>query len=256
MKGSSILLSRTSEKYSASLKVPWYGGLIRLPVQARAEGGLTRLVNQSKFVIPFGLILLIAIVAAAVWGLKRYWWDRRVSRFAVLQADIRRIETLVARRPGLSEAAPEVETDEKQEQIDAILAALKRAERTGSQTSLERLALALHEISGDALEVLINALEKSEGQKRQELIEAAASYGPAALATMKSIEQLPTEISTALLVKAAGGKERENGSTAKSPPKARDEKPKSSARKPRRSSPSTRKKHNGRKIKADPRSPK
>lgn len=260
MEGSEILLSRTSERYAASLKVPWYGGLIRMPVRAQAEGGLTRLVNRSKLVIPWGLVVILAMAAGGVWALKRYWWDRRVSRFASLQADMKRIESLVAKRPSSEAAAPGLETDERQEQIDGILAALKRAERTGSQTSLERLALAFHEVSGEALEVLVQALEKSSGPMRQELINAAASYGPAALAAMKSIESLPTEISTELLVRAAGGKDREEApskAVVKTPqPKPRASKPKQTAGKPKRALRRKPSSQHGRKIQIDPRSPK
>lgn len=208
--GSEVLLSRTSELYSAELDIPWYGGLMRMPVVATADQGLTRRVNHSKFVIPWGLIILLAAAAGAIFLLKKYWWDRRVSRVASLQADLRRIEALVARRPGL-ETGEVPEFDDEQEEIHAILAGIKRARRTGSQSSLGRLALALHETTGDALEYLVEALEKAEGPAREDLLVAATSYGPAALANEKGVSRLETETATELMLRASGAEPKPNG---------------------------------------------
>ena len=256
--GSEVLLSRTSEKYSADLKVPWYGGLIRMPVVATADQGLTRRVNHSKFVIPWGLIILLATAAGAIFLLKKYWWDKRVSRLASLQADLRRIEALVARRPGL-ETGEVPEFDDEQEEIHAILAGIKRARRTGSQSSLGRLALALHETTGDALEYLVEALEKAEGPARDDLLAAATSYGPAALANEKGVSRLPTETATELMLRASGAEPKPNGSSAPIKPTPRQTSKKPTAKtvsKPRKKKSPSRTSNKSQRIRPDRRSPK
>ena len=258
--GSEILLSRTSEKYSATIRVPWYGGLVRMPVVAAADQGLTRRVNHSKFVVPWGLIILLAAAVGAVFLLKKYWWDKRMSRLASLQSDLRRIEALVARRPGLDVGeVPGVEDDD-QEEIYAILAGIKRARRTGSQSSLERLALALHETSGEALEYLVEALEKAEDPAKEDLLVAATSYGAAALADEKGLSRLPTETATELMLRAGGAETKPNGSAATKKPAVKGSAKKPTAKtdsKPRkRKSPQrTSSKKQGR-IRPDRRSPK
>lgn len=255
--GSAVLLSRTNERYSAELRVPWYGGLIRMPVVATADQGLTRRVNHTKFVIPWGLIILLAAAAGAIFLLKKYWWDKRVSRVASLQADLRRIEALVARRPGL-ETGEVPEFDDDQEEIHAILAGIKRARRTGSQSSLGRLALTLHETTGDALEYLVEALEKAEGPAREDLLAAATSYGPAALANEKGVSRLQTETATELMLRASGAEPKPNGSSAAKKPtgKAAAKKPTAkTASKPRKKRSPPRTSNKNQRIRPDRRSP-
>ncbi|MBW3588750.1 MAG: DUF916 domain-containing protein [Actinobacteria bacterium] len=257
--GSEVLLSRTSELYSAELNIPWYGGLIRMPVVATADQGLTRRVNHSKFVIPWGLIILLATAAGAIFLLKKYWWDKRVSRVASLQADLRRIEALVARRPGL-EPGEVPDIDDEQEEMHAILAGIKRARRTGSQPSLGRLALALHETTGDALEYLVEALEKAEGPAREDLLAAASSYGPAALANEKGVSRLETETATELMLRASGAEPKPNGSSMPKKPtvKKTPKKPRAkSDPKPRKKqSPQRSSRKKTQRIRPDRRSPK
>jgi hypothetical protein len=257
--GSEILLSRTSEKYSADLRVPWYGGIIRMPVLATADQGLTRRVNHSKFVIPWGMLFLLATAIGLIYLGKKYWWDRRVSRFAAVQADLLRIEALVARRPGMeSPGVPQV--DDEQEETDAILAGLKRARRTQSSATFERLALALHETSGEALTYLIEALQGAEGVRQDELLDAAASYGPATLADEQGVANLPTDVATELMLRASGTHDpRPNGTKPPAPP---IKKVQSGTARKRSSSPSRKKSNPRRKptknhrIPPDPRSPK
>lgn len=178
--GADVLLSQSREKYIADVKIPWYGGLIRMPIEARSEGGLIRKVNASKFVFPFALVLLLAFAVVLAW-LARKWWRARGSRLAALQADIRRLESLVLQRPA---GAAQVEVqegppDEGLDEIQALLAGLKRARRIQSQESLERLALALYRTGTNSLEYLTEALQKAAPGVAKELREAIRTYGPA-----------------------------------------------------------------------------
>lgn len=260
--GPSVLLSRTKETYSSEIKVPWYGGLVRMPVLAQADNGFTRRANHSKFVIPWGYLLLLATAIGLVFLGKKYWWDRRVSRLAAVQADLRRIESLVARRPGLETPGVPALEDE-QEEIDAIMAGLKRARRTQAYASLQRLALALHESQGDALEYLIEALPHAAGEKRDELLAAAASYGAAKLADEPAVAELETDLATELMLRASGTHEpRPNGTKPqeKKPPAKRAPTKASTTKKrsgePRRKNPTSRKSKKNYRIPPDPRSPK
>jgi len=192
--GADVLLSQSREKYIADVKVPWHGGLIKMPIEARSEGGLIRRVNASKFVFPFALILVLVLTAGLAW-LVRKWWTARGSRLAAVHADIRRLETLIVQRPATpaqSEVA-EVASDEGLDEVQALLAALKRARRTQSQESLERLALALHQTGTNSPEYLLEALPKSDLQRGEEHLEAIRSYGPAGVDALKSAE-IPPEL--------------------------------------------------------------
>jgi hypothetical protein len=205
-KGSRLILTHSVEQYFADVKVPWYGGFVRLPVVATADGGLTRRVDASRFVIPWALLIVLAAMAGAVFLGKR-WWDARVSRMGELRADIRRIETLVAQRPGPSgQMTPEPEPEsELEREVAGILGAMKRAQRTGATASFERLALALHELNGGALDSLLEAIQKSEGPPNAALMEAAASYGTEAINASSRFSNLSPAHADDLLRRAEGG---------------------------------------------------
>lgn len=201
-KGSEILLARSLEPYVADVDVPWYGGPVALPVQAVAESGLTRRLNASKFIIPWALLVLVLIVLGVAYLVRR-WWLARASKLAALRADIRRLETLVTKRSDVSESPPIQESEEDQE-VAALLAGLKRAVRTRSQPSLERLSLALHETGEEALDYLIEALRDPSDTNRDALVAAAASYGAAAVAA-KGNTKLPDEVGRALIAAVTPG---------------------------------------------------
>jgi hypothetical protein len=212
-KGSRLILTHSVEQYFADVKVPWYGGFIRLPVVATADGGLTRRVDASRFVMPWAVLIILAVIAGAVVLGKR-WWDARVSRMGELRADIRRIETLVTQRPGPSgQMAPEPESEsELEREVAGILGAMKRAQRTGATASFERLALALHELNGGALDSLLEAIQKSEGAPSRALMDAAASYGPRAVSASSRFSSLPVGVADDLMGLAGEGLEASAGS--------------------------------------------
>lgn len=204
-RGPKVLLSQHSEIYVADIDVPFYGGPISYAVEATdSKSGLVRKVNVTNFAIPWGLLLILAIASLFGFGVKR-WWDSRASKMAKLQADIRRLETLIAQRPTGPQPGDALGADEEEaeDEAAAILAALKRARRTQSQGSLERLALALHESGNDALDVLLEALEKAGAERRRDLAEAAASYGAAALLANPRMERLPAAIAAEITLWAA-----------------------------------------------------
>lgn len=246
-RGPRVLLSRSVEEYLAGVRVAWWGGPVRFPIEAvDADSGLIRRVNVSKFIVPWGPLLMLVIVSLFGFGMKR-WWERRASRLAKLQADIRRLEALVAQRPTGPLPGIQSDKDEEGDEVGAILAAIKRARRTESQPSLERLALALHESGTDALEVLLEAVEKAGPERRDALIEAAASYGAPALLAQQRMELLPGELAAEITLRASGTRAtgarpetraRRSGSSRKRKPARAKSKPPSAghrpARKPRR----------------------
>ncbi len=177
--GADVLLSQSRERYIADVKIPWYGGLTKMPIVARSEGGLIRRVNASKFVFPFALILGLGFAALVAW-LGRRWWRTRGSRLAALHADIRRLETLVVQRPAGASGVPgsveEAAQGDEMDEVQALLAGLKRARRIQSQESLERLALALHRTGTNSLEYLEEALKKAAPGAATEIREAIRTY--------------------------------------------------------------------------------
>lgn len=227
-KGPKVLLSQSNETYIGEARVPFWGGPVNHSVEAEdRRSGLIRRANASTFVIPWGLVLLLGVASMFAWGMKR-WWDRRASTLAKLQADIRRLETLIATRPvgPLPSAVPEEEEDE----LDAILAALKRARRTGSQPSLERLALALHTSGADALDVLLEALEKADPERRAPLVEAAATYGAASLVSQARMERLAADLAAEITLLASREGAAVNG--RKRPDSSANARPSRAKRKP------------------------
>lgn len=226
-KGSEVLLARSVEPYVADVKVPWYGGPIGIPVVASAEEGLTRRLNASKFVVPWALLLGLVLLAGAGFLIRR-WWLARASRLAQLRADIRRLETLVTQRPN-ADGPVSIETSDEEDEIAAIIAGLKRAVRTRSQPSLERLALALHETGQDALDFLMEALRDPSDQSLEALIEAAASYGQVAVAAKGNVK-LPDHVGKALIAAVTPASEPSVSKPTTGPKRPAPAKPKTSSR--------------------------
>lgn len=200
-KGPKVLLSRHVEQYIADVKMPWYGGWVRVPVEAvDVDTGLIRRVNARVLVIPWGLLIALALAGTAAYFVRR-WWTHRGSKYGALQQDLRRLETLITQRP--SGAEPPVVEEAEDSEIDALLAAMKRARRAGAQPSIERLSLALHHARGKALDDLLVALRKPSAKRRLELLKAAASYGSKAVRSNVGLESLTPEIRRELLRRAA-----------------------------------------------------
>jgi hypothetical protein len=213
-KGPELLLARSVEAYTAKVKVPWYGGPVTAHVRVESEAG-TKTVAVSLFVIPWGSLAMLPVLVALGFCLRALnrMRTRRVRR---LQADLRRLEGMVVERPTgeaaamaalaeqhetLAAAQPEVppqtetqdETPQGQEQIRSLREAFKRAQRTGSQTLLENVSLTLHAAGVDARADLLEALERSSGERRAQIEAALASYDtdPATSAPPVDVEPAP-----------------------------------------------------------------
>jgi hypothetical protein len=188
--GPAVLLSRSNEEYVSKTKVPWYGGIVKLPVRVETKDGLTRTADKTVVVVPFGPIAALLLGGVALWLLVR-WWRRRSSKVAGLRADIERLERMVTKPEaaaavpvavGTSGADSDDEDDELDAEVHALLAALKRAQRTGSTASVARLALSLHDLGGEATTWLVTALRGGETTYRPEVLQTLASMDPPAVA--------------------------------------------------------------------------
>lgn len=209
--GPNPFMSDSVEEWSAIVSVPWYGGPVSIPIEAVDESGLTRRVNATKFVIPWGLLIALALAAAATWRV-RHWWRNRGSKQAELRADIARLERLITKQAGEDvdgeRTVPAPETPAGDE-ITVLNAALARARRAGDDAALARGALALHVTTEDALDTVLEALGAHEGKHVAALVDAAASYGAAAVAENRRTAALPEplreRIGARVLVAATSG---------------------------------------------------
>jgi len=188
--GADPLLARSVETYVAKVPVPWYGGPVKVSVDVKTDAG-TKQVPSSMFVIPWGNLALMPVGVALLFAL-RGLWRLRTRKMRGLQADLRRLEKLVAEKQtgaGAAKAAlaqhgaaaggtsGDGESDPEAERIRSIRAGIKRARRNGAQEPLERLSLALHDTGEDALAELVAALDNASDATRPALVTAAASYG-------------------------------------------------------------------------------
>lgn len=193
-RGPRAVLSNSEELFVAELPAPLLADNVGLPVVAEDVSGELRRVSASELVVRWGFIVVGVLVLATAFVLGR-WWRGHDSRTARLERDIRRLERLVA---GLGYAL-RTETDapvDLQGNGDADLAlvgAMKRARRVADHEAFARLSLASHEASGDALPALLDALEHP-GDRRDDLIEAAASYGTDAIASDPKTAVLPEDV--------------------------------------------------------------
>lgn len=201
--GPSALLARSVEAYTARVPIPLYGGPVNESVVVRTPyPGLTRSADHSEFAVPWGLIGLLFVLAWVVFGLAQLvrW---RINRMRRLRADLRRLEALVVKRPGLdlaaaaplppgggsggptgAEAAVGSTTA-----VAAMESAIKRARRTGHLETLPELALALHETGGDALDVLLESIPLADG-RRPDLLAALARYPAGRIQASPRLAQL------------------------------------------------------------------
>ncbi|HUR18501.1 MAG TPA: hypothetical protein VMZ51_06125 [Acidimicrobiales bacterium] len=155
LEGSKILLARSVEPYSAPVKIPWYGGPVRVPIEVVTADGSRRSARASVFVIPWGLIICVIL------GL---FFLKVVSK-------------LLARR-------------------------------TGSQATLEVLALELADEGGDALDALLEALKQPSADNRAALIDAAAASGFDAVTSNARFSGLPADVREELAAELPSSRRR------------------------------------------------
>ncbi|MBW3619112.1 MAG: hypothetical protein KY461_02615 [Actinobacteria bacterium] len=157
--GSRLLTRASEDTYVAEVPVSPFGGVVRLPVEVTDTSGVTRRVDESLFVVPWWLVGLAVVVAVVVARRRR---DTGHGPDEQLRADVRRLERLVVdvqRRLDVALAAP-VPTDggpSHRDRVNSLELSLLRARRAGEWDVFAALALALHELTGDAHGVLAEA---------------------------------------------------------------------------------------------------
>lgn len=172
--GSRLLTREATDTYVAEVPVSVFGGVVRLPVVVTDASGVTRRLDESMFLVPWWLVALVA-GAGAIWAVRRRL--RGPSGDASLQADVRRLERLVVdvqRRldaalltaPASLDAAPS-----RSDRVKSLELSLVRARRAGEFEVFAALALALHELTGDASPELAEAAAM-DTSRRDELARA------------------------------------------------------------------------------------
>lgn len=216
LQGSKVLLARSVEPYSADIDIPWYGGPVKVPIEVVTEDGSRRSAKATLFVIPWGLIIAV-LLAGLFLKIVSKLLARRAGRMRRLQTDLQRLEKLVTQRPGMAASSgngargddDDADADDEAEQRrSGLLAGIKRARRTGSQTTLEVLALELEDEGGKALDVLLEALEKPTSENRPALVAAAAGYGAEALTSHARFDGLPDDVREELTAALPSGRGR------------------------------------------------
>jgi hypothetical protein len=145
-KGPQMLMSSATERYVGARKVPFWGGPVRLQVDAQTRSlgiaGPVRQMRVTVWVIPWHLLVVIALVAVAVFGV-RLLLRRRGGKYRAIQTDIRRIERLVTQQMqgGRPNGAPDPGWTSDAD--GAIRAAIKQARRAGDEATAQRLEYAL-----------------------------------------------------------------------------------------------------------------
>jgi hypothetical protein len=141
--GPELLMSSATERYVVTRPVKFWGGPMRLRIDATTKSlGLAGPVRQMRvtvWVIPWHLLLMIAVAVGMFFGV-RWLLRRRGHKYEALQADLQRIERLVTmqhRAPakGGSTDASGVSSDARA----AIVSAIKQAKRSGDLATAERL---------------------------------------------------------------------------------------------------------------------
>ncbi|MFT5223198.1 MAG: hypothetical protein ACI867_001512 [Glaciecola sp.] len=193
--GSHVLLTKSVEQYHAQATIPWWGGPVNVPVEVTTTDGSVRLASASIFVIPVGLIASALLSLAAIFAL-RFWLKRRVSRTSAMRQDIERLERLLVDRSGGVVPAPVSNLTAQGESAEPagsdrrlqLLQVAQRARRAGDHAGLAAVAIRLHDLDHDALELLL----ESAGiipTDTDALLHAAATYGEPALSS-KSVDDL------------------------------------------------------------------
>ena len=97
--GSDLLMSKSVERYVATVKVPFYGGplsyRIVVPTKVGNANGPVQALPVSTFVFPWVLLLMLAGFVLLVLAGRRLL-RKRGKRYTNIQADLRRMEKLLA----------------------------------------------------------------------------------------------------------------------------------------------------------------
>ena len=142
--GSELLMSQAVEQYIVTKPVAFWGGPVRLRIDAETrllgQSGPVRQMRVTVWVVPWHLVALLVLLAALVI-LGRLFVRRRRSRFTALRDDLRRMERLLA-TSGRAPDAPPVRPGHS-DPVAAVRAASKQARRAGDLPTAERLERSL-----------------------------------------------------------------------------------------------------------------
>lgn len=155
-KGPELLLSQSSETYVVTRPVRFWGGPVRLRVDAQTRSlglaGPVRQLRVTVWVIPWHLLILLALTVGLVLLVRRVL-RKRGGRYEAIQSDLRRIERLVMNAK--SGHVPAGDGSDRAGAEAAVRAAIKQARRAEDFDTAERLegALAVAQVSDEAPEV-------------------------------------------------------------------------------------------------------
>lgn len=157
--GSRLLTRGTADTYVAEVPVTAFGGMVRLPVVVTDASGVTRRVDESVFLVPWWLIVVLLAAGAGVLA----WRGARApAPDTSVHADVRRLERLVVdvqrRLDSTLGASPVLDDDASgADRVHALELSLVRARRVGEWDVFAVIALALHDLTGDARTALAEA---------------------------------------------------------------------------------------------------
>jgi hypothetical protein len=146
-KGSQLLMSNAIERYVVKRPVKFWGGPMRLNIDAQTSSlglpGPARQLRVTTWVIPWHLLLLLAF-AAGLFFLVRRALRKRGGKYKDLQSDMRRIERLISAQN--RQTQPDDDPSAGRGDPDAaVRGAIKQARRAGDLETADRLEQALAE---------------------------------------------------------------------------------------------------------------
>lgn len=151
-KGSPLLMSYSTEKYVSTKKVPFWGGPVRMRIDAQTTSlgvpGPSQQLRVTVWVIPWHLLAMLAFAAGLAY-LIRLALRRRGRKYEAMQADLRRIERLITQGAtnggGNGHGNGATNGDGHAAAHASIQAAIKQARRAGDDRTADRLEQLLHE---------------------------------------------------------------------------------------------------------------
>ncbi len=140
-KGSTLLLSKSIERYRATFPIRFWGGPMRLKVDATTRSlglpGPSREMFVTVWVIPWHILSALALLALLALGV-RWLLKRRARKVQAMQADLRRLERLLVQQTRQA-ATGTVDEPARRDAEAAIRSAVKQAKRAGDDKTAERL---------------------------------------------------------------------------------------------------------------------
>jgi hypothetical protein len=147
-RGPTLLLAQAAERYVVTRHVGFFGGPMRLRIDAQTRSlglaGPVRELRVTTWVIPWHLFALL-VIAGGLFVLGRFLLRKRGGKYESIRSDIRRLERMLTLQNGNgngSEHEPGAEHDDVR---SAIRAAIKQARRAGDERTAERLEAKLDE---------------------------------------------------------------------------------------------------------------